>query len=335
MSIPVIDFSSACCSDGSTATAAAARDLVHAMETVGFVYLDNVPGFDKQREQRLHEEAKWFFSLPLEEKLLVAPKNWNKQSNNVYRGYVPINVEQGHLREQYEMGGDLPADDPDRCAGNPLYEPTPWPSGERGEAFHQLMIGHYNVMHDAGMKFLQLLACGLGLDEDHFAHKFTPKPTTSLRHYPTYRETGEQRLTCEEHFEVTAHLILLSQVTLFHVYGYVAAIHVVTYDCLFQFFGVEPAVFSSSWVEGESKPLGFLVQSLLTLIELMEPGHVTPGTAGYLHTCQDHHGRSPPTHTPAFPRAVERRTTWLPRAVAAHVVCVIQVHEPHRLHGVH
>ena len=203
MSIPVIDFSSACCSDGSTATAAAARDLVHAMETVGFVYLDNVPGFDKQREQRLHEEAKWFFSLPLEEKLLVAPKNWNKQSNNVYRGYVPINVEQGHLREQYEMGGDLPADDPDRCAGNPLYEPTPWPSGERGEAFHQLMIGHYNVMHDAGMKFLQLLACGLGLDEDHFAHKFTPKPTTSLRimHYPTYRETGEQRLTCEEHFD--------------------------------------------------------------------------------------------------------------------------------------
>ena len=203
--IPAIDFSSACCSDGSTATAAAAQDLVHAMETVGFVYLDNVPGFDKQREQRLHEEAKWFFSLPLEEKLLVAPKNWNKQSSNVYRGYVPINVEQGHMREQYEMGGDLPADDPDRCAGNPLYEPTPWPSGERGEVFHQLIISHHSAMLDAAMKFMQLLLCGLGLNRDHFDHKFVPKSTSSVRimHYPTYRVTGEQRLTCEEHFDST------------------------------------------------------------------------------------------------------------------------------------
>ena len=196
--IPVIDFSLACSST-------AARDLVYAMETVGFVYLDNVPGFDKQREQQLHEEAKWFFSLPLEEKLLVSPKNWNKQSSNVYRGYVPINVEQGHLREQYEMGGDLPADDVDRCSGNPLYEPTPWPRGERGEAFHQLMISHLSAMHDAGMKFLQFVACGLGLKEDHFASKFTPKSTSSVRvmHYPTYRETGDQRLTCEEHFDST------------------------------------------------------------------------------------------------------------------------------------
>lgn len=198
MAIPVIDFS---CADRK----ANAQHLVRAMETVGFLYLDNVPGFDKKREQLLHEEAKWFFSLPPDDKLMVSPKNWNKQSSNVYRGYVPINLEQGHLREQYEMGQDLPVDDADRCSGNPLYEATPWPSGERGEAFHQLMMAHYSAMQEAALEFLKLLALGMGLSEDHFAHKFTPKPTSSLRimHYPTYRETGEARLTCEEHYDTT------------------------------------------------------------------------------------------------------------------------------------
>lgn len=199
--IPVIDFS---CEDRN----ANARNLVCAMETVGFVYLDNVPGFDKEREQRLHEETKWFFSLPLEDKLAVSPKVWNKQSTSVYRGYVPINVNQGHLREQYEMGGYLSVDDEDRCSGNPLYEPTAWPSGQRGDSFRRLIMEHYAAMLDAGIKFLELMEIGLELDKDQLVRKFTPKmrsvSSVRIMHYPTYRsEVGEQRLTCEEHFDST------------------------------------------------------------------------------------------------------------------------------------
>lgn len=198
-SLPVIDFSSAC------SDAVAARDLVHAMETVGFVYLDNVPGYDRQQEQRLLDETKWFFSLPLEEKLLVSPKKWNKQSKNVYRGYVPINVEKNYLREHYLVGDDLPGDDPDKYSGNPLYEDSPWPGGERGEQFHKIMMSHYTAMRNAAMRIVRLLAIGLGLDEDHFACKFSPKCTSNLKilHYPTYRETEKQRLTCEAHSDAS------------------------------------------------------------------------------------------------------------------------------------
>lgn len=119
-SLPVIDFS-------NPHRQATAAQLTKAMETVGFVYLDNVPGYNKEVEGKLHKAAEWFFSKPLEEKLTVSSKKWNKNSSGVYRGYVPINLDEGHLREQYEMGEILPEDDPDRNSGNPLYEPTTWP----------------------------------------------------------------------------------------------------------------------------------------------------------------------------------------------------------------
>ena len=45
-----------------------------AMETVEFVYLDNVPGFNKEFEENLHKAASWFFSLPVDEKLHCVSK---------------------------------------------------------------------------------------------------------------------------------------------------------------------------------------------------------------------------------------------------------------------
>ena len=105
-SLPIIDFS-------SPDRLATGKELTKAMETVGFVYLDNVPGFNKEVEENLHKAASWFFSLSLDEKLRVSPKKWNPDAKGVYRGYVPINEAEGHLREQYEMGEILPVDDPD------------------------------------------------------------------------------------------------------------------------------------------------------------------------------------------------------------------------------
>ena len=70
------------------------------METVGFVYLDNVQGFNKEVEENLHKVASWFFSLPMDEKLRVPPKKWNPDAKGVYRGRVanvknqPPNFEQ-------------------------------------------------------------------------------------------------------------------------------------------------------------------------------------------------------------------------------------------------
>lgn len=72
-SLPIIDMS-------NPDRQETARKLTKTMETEGFVYLDNVPGFNKQVETELLEAAQRFFSLPLEEKLRYSTKKWNKDA---------------------------------------------------------------------------------------------------------------------------------------------------------------------------------------------------------------------------------------------------------------
>ena len=89
--LPIIDLS---------VVSSNCNKLTKGMESVGFVYFDNVPGYSKDMECELLESTKWFYSLPLENKLLLSPKNWNRDAHCVYRGYVPIDISQGHMREQ-------------------------------------------------------------------------------------------------------------------------------------------------------------------------------------------------------------------------------------------
>ena len=192
-SLPVLDFS-------NPDRHAKANKLTKIMESVCFVYLDNVPRLATIRRWRPNftRLLPGFFSKPLEEKIVVSPKNRNKDSPGVYRGYVPINLDQSHLREQYEMGEVLPEDDPDRSSGNPLYEPTPWPNEDCPDVpYRQLMMSHYYAMLHAGMEFLRLTALGLGLDEHEFDDCFVPTSVSTLRimHYPTYKAKDTAKST--------------------------------------------------------------------------------------------------------------------------------------------
>ena len=72
-SLPVVDFS---LSDRGENI----KQVVEAMETVGFLFLDNVPGFD---ESVLRKQVDWFYSLPLEKKMTLARRMYNPQSTNV------------------------------------------------------------------------------------------------------------------------------------------------------------------------------------------------------------------------------------------------------------
>ena len=210
--LPIVDFAKA-------DRHANAQHLAEAMKTVGFVYLDNVPGYNREVEANLHKATDWFFSLPIDKKLRLSPKKWNKEADCLYRGYVPVNVAEGHLREQYEMGEVLPEDDPDRNSGNPLYEATAWPldEGPEGIHFRELMMSHYHAMTNAGMEFLRLTAMGLGMDEHIFDDRFLPKPVSSLRvmHYPSYMNSDsssadEPTFTCEEHIDTVFVTLLVT-----------------------------------------------------------------------------------------------------------------------------
>lgn len=71
--IPVINFSA---SDRQQK----ARQIVRAMETIGFLFLDKVPGHD---EQLLRKWSDWFWSLSKEKKMKVARKRYNPDNKHV------------------------------------------------------------------------------------------------------------------------------------------------------------------------------------------------------------------------------------------------------------
>ena len=229
------------------------KKLTKGMESVGFVYLDNVPGYSKDMERKLLESTKWFYSLPLENKLLLSPKNWNRDAHCVYRGYVPIDISQGHMREQYETGEVLPHDDPDRNSGNPFYEDTPWPIEEGlGIGFKELMISYRNVMINTGIELLRLTALGLGWNENVFDDRFLPKSVSSLRlmHYPTYIHTTENPvLTCEEHVDGAFVTILAT----------------------FSYSGLEILCSNGQWMSVVPRP-GYLVVNIGTLLSRLTNG---------------------------------------------------------------
>jgi isopenicillin N synthase-like dioxygenase len=82
--LPIIDLAKA---RDQAQRLAVARQLVHALETVGFLFLDNVEGFDSER---LLSNARWFFNLRDDQKLQVSRKLWNVDSQNHYRGTIMI-----------------------------------------------------------------------------------------------------------------------------------------------------------------------------------------------------------------------------------------------------
>lgn len=73
MAIPVIDFS-------SPDRREKARQIVTAMETIGFLFLDKVPGHD---EDELRKWVDWFWSFSYEKKMTIARKRYNPENKHV------------------------------------------------------------------------------------------------------------------------------------------------------------------------------------------------------------------------------------------------------------
>ena len=72
-SLPVIDYQ-------ENDRKELARKVVHSMETLGFMFLENVPGYD---EDELRWCVDFFFSLPQRKKLDIARRKYNPDSKQV------------------------------------------------------------------------------------------------------------------------------------------------------------------------------------------------------------------------------------------------------------
>ena len=199
--IPVIDFSYP-----NESRDKVAKEIVDALQTVGFLYLDNVVGFDCNT---VEQAVKWFYNLPESTKFSLATKSFNPKNKNIYRGYFPADAQASSFKEGFEIAEELTEEQCSRI-GFPLYEPNRWPSGKEEEVkwFKGVLNNHYLLMHNTAIEVSRLIARGLGASEHWFDSMFSPYPLSTLRiiNYPARPQPipecardGETVLHCGGH----------------------------------------------------------------------------------------------------------------------------------------
>jgi len=158
-----------------------AAELGAAARDVGFFYISGT-GIDEATFERMLTATKQFFALPLEEKM----RSYIGLSR-CHRGYVPVGeegVETGtpDMKEAFDTALDLPADDPDYVAGNPMLGPNTWPDLD---GFAAAITAYYDAVLEVGHRLLRAFAVALGEDPDVFSRHATKTPSQlRLVHYP-------------------------------------------------------------------------------------------------------------------------------------------------------
>ncbi|MDT5336602.1 MAG: hypothetical protein QOD90_2107, partial [Mycobacterium sp.] len=86
------------------------------------------------------------------------------------------------LKEAFDTALDLPADDPDYLAGNPMLGPNTWPDLP---GFAAAVTDYYEAVLEVGQLLLRAFAVALGEDPDVFSRHATKTPSQlRLVHYP-------------------------------------------------------------------------------------------------------------------------------------------------------
>jgi isopenicillin N synthase-like dioxygenase len=178
--LPVVDVS-ALFGTNPDAIAATAAKMGKAARAFGFLY---VTGHQQPTElfDAILDAAKRFFAQSTDEKMRVYIGN----SRN-HRGYVPEGEEvfvggTKDAKEAYDSSRDLPPDDPDYLAGNPLLGPNQWPDLP---GFKAAVTRYYQATFELGRVLLGGFALALGEARDLFTPLLT-RPPSQLRliHYP-------------------------------------------------------------------------------------------------------------------------------------------------------
>jgi isopenicillin N synthase-like dioxygenase len=143
-------------------------------------------GLPQDKVEAAIDEAKRFFSLPVETKLKY------KLPVSGQRGYTPFGVETAKgaahydLKEFWHVGRDLPP-------GHPFRDHMPdnvWPEAELPQ-FRERVGWLYRALDQMGLRVLEAIACYLGLDR-HFFDPTVDVGNSILRllHYPPVPQDG-------------------------------------------------------------------------------------------------------------------------------------------------
>lgn len=182
-SVPIIDISGLRSSDPAERERVAG-EIGRAAGEVGFLYVSG-SGIDESRFDRMLAATKEFFALPVQEKM----RSYIGLSR-CHRGYVPVGEEGVEnaanavpdLKEAFDTALDLPSDDPDYVAGNPMLGPNTWPDLP---GFADAVTDYYHAVLEVGHLLLRAFAVALGEDPEVFSRHAIKTPSQlRLVHYP-------------------------------------------------------------------------------------------------------------------------------------------------------
>ncbi|WP_422370817.1 isopenicillin N synthase family dioxygenase [Hoeflea sp.] len=175
--IPIVDVTPLRQGSGARTVA----EIGKACRETGFFYVTG-HGIPEELLESVFASAASFFARDEADKKQVI---YSAASN---RGYVPFKGEAldpdrpADLKEAYNIGLDLPEDDPELVAGRMFRAANLWPEMQ---GFRQTMLDYFDACHGLGRLLHRAFATDLGLQPDFFEDKLDrPMAVLRLLHYP-------------------------------------------------------------------------------------------------------------------------------------------------------
>jgi len=179
--IPVIDVS-ALQSGDIAAHGALAREMGDACRGLGFFCVTG-HGISPSQLQGVFDASREFFYAPEAIKQAVS---FDKSDHN--RGWIGPEREQldpskaPDLKQAFNIGLEMAADDPEILAGKPFRGINLWPETP---GFKDIMLEYYNAVWALGVRMHKAFSLDLDVAPDFFEDKLdAPLATLRLLHYP-------------------------------------------------------------------------------------------------------------------------------------------------------
>jgi isopenicillin N synthase-like dioxygenase len=181
VTLPIIDLGSLSEGDGASLTRIA-TEIGAACRDVGFFYVVN-HGVDPGLIAKTFAQSHDFFALPVADKRKLAIETIG--GNRGYSGLLHEALDPARgpdMKEAFNVGLNLAADDPELLAGKPFRSLNAWP---HVPGFRETLLSYYDACSGLGAQLHRAFASDLGLGHDFFADKFDrPMATLRLLHYP-------------------------------------------------------------------------------------------------------------------------------------------------------
>lgn len=180
MNVPVLNFEHF--SSGRD-RAGFTKALSHACRDSGFFLLAG-HGIAPDLIEDVFAQADAFFDLPASEKAAIDIKLTGQNRGWVAEGSEMLDETSGQidLKEAFNIGFDLAADDPRILKGEPFRAINVWPDVP---GFQDTMLRYYEAVHRLGVALHHPIALDLGLEADYFdGFLDAPMATLRLLRYP-------------------------------------------------------------------------------------------------------------------------------------------------------